>query len=152
MTDYNKKRYPSVLFGTPSIAALLAVSVAFPHLSACASKRQAVVATETVTTIEEAALPPPRMVDISIINLHDEPSDHPFDERVVGTIVNDGDRPVSRIAVRVNALDADGNVVRTITTPPVAHTIDPFGGRATFDVFMPRDPAVAGYHAVAIAR
>jgi hypothetical protein len=148
-----KKRYPNVLLRPRSITALLALSiVAFPLFSACAPKRQAVVSTETVTAIDERTLPPPRMIDISIVNLHDEPSAHPSDERVVGTIVNDGDRPVSRISVRVNALDAGGNVVHTVTSPPLEHTIDPFGGRATFEVFVPRDPAVAGYHAVAIAR
>lgn len=75
-----------------------------------------------------------------------------FEREGGGTIINDGDRPVSRIAIRVNALDVSGNVVRTVTTPPLSQTIDPFGGRATFETLMPRDRTVAGYHAVAIAR
>jgi len=52
----------------------------------------------------------------------------------------------------VNALDRSGNVVRTVTTPPLAQPIDPNGGRATFEAYMPKDDEVAGYHAIAIAR
>jgi hypothetical protein len=136
----------------PIVALLVAFAVAVPLVSSCAPKRQAVVSMETVTTIDEHTLPAPKMIDVSIVNLHDEPSADPSREKVVGTIINDGDRSVSRIAIRVNALDATGNVVRTVTTPPLSQTIDPFGGRATFETFMPRDPAVAGYHAVAIAQ
>jgi hypothetical protein len=84
--------------------------------------------------------------------LHDEPAADPAQEKVVGTIINDGDKRVSGISIRVNALDSSGNVVRTIVTPPLAQPIDPSGGRATFEAMMPRDPNVAGYHAVAIAR
>lgn len=121
-------------------------------LSSCAPRRQTVARTETVTTVDEHAIPAPKMIDISIINLHDEPTTDPLREKVVGTIVNDGDRPVSRLSIRVNALDTTGNVVRTVTTPPLAETVAPFGGRATFEALMPNDPEVAGYHAVAIAR
>jgi hypothetical protein len=134
------------------LALLVASTVAVPLVSSCAPKRHAVVSTETVTTIDEHTLPAPKMIDISIVNLHDEPTADPSEEKVVGTIINNGDRPVSRIAIRVDALDATGNVVRTVTTPPLSQTIDPFGGRATFETFIPRDRAVAGYHAVAIAR
>ena len=66
--------------------------------------------------------------------------------------VNGGDKQVSGLSIRVNALDEAGNVVRTVVTPPLAQTIAPSGGRATFEALMPRDAAVAGYHAVAIAR
>jgi hypothetical protein len=134
------------------IALLVACAAALPLVSSCAPKHHAVASTETVTTIDAHALPVPKMIDISIINLHDEPTADPSEEKVVGTIINNGDRPVSRIAIRVNALDTTGNVVHTVTTPPLSQTIDPFGGRATFETFMPRDRVVAGYHAVAIAR
>ena len=147
------KRFPTVLQRSrPIFILLVASAVAVPLVSSCASKREAVVATETVTTVDEYTLPAPRMIDISIVNLRDEPTADPSREKVVGTIINDGDRPVSRIAIRVHALDATGNVVRTVTTPPLSHPIEPFGGRATFEAFMPRDGAVAGYHAVAVAR
>ena len=147
------KRFPTLPQSPQLILALLLASiVAGPLVSSCAPKRHAVVSRETVTTIDEHTLPAPTMIDISIVNLHDEPTADPAEDKVVGTIINNGDRPVSRIAIRVDALDATGNMVRTVTTPPLSQTIDPFGGRATFETFMPRDPAVAGYHAVAIAR
>jgi hypothetical protein len=136
----------------PIIALIVTSAVALPFVSSCASKHPTVATTETVTTIDEHTLPAPATIDISIANLHDEPAADATQEKVVGTIINDGDRPVSRIAIRVNALDANGNVVRTVTTPPLAQTIGPFGGRATFETLMPRDPVVAGYHAVAVAR
>jgi len=134
------------------LAGLLLASGALVLLPSCAGKRATVVTTETVTIDERTVAPAPAMIDISIINLHDAPSADPARERVVGTIVNEGDRPVSSLAIRVNALDRAGNVLHSITTPPLAETIDPFGGRARFEALMPRDPAVAGYHAVAIAR
>lgn len=92
------------------------------------------------------------MVDISIVNLHDEPSTDPSQERVVGTIINQGDKRVSGLSIRVNQLDASGTVIRSVTTPPLAQTIDPNGGRATFEAMIPADSRSAGYHAVAIAR
>jgi hypothetical protein len=147
------KRFPTVQHRPQSIVALLvAIAVAIPLVSSCAPKHQTVASTETVTTIDKHTVPAPTMINISIVNLHDEPTADPSGERVVGTIINDGDRPVSRVAIRVNALDATGNVVRTVTTPPLSQTIDPFGGRATFETVMPRDQAVAAYHAVAIAQ
>jgi hypothetical protein len=147
------KGFPTVPHRPQAIVALLVASaVAVPLVSSCAPRHQLVSSTETSTTIDEHTLPAPKMIDISIVNLHDEPSADPAGEKVVGTIINEGDRPVSRIAIRVNALDATGNVVRTVTTPPLAQTIDPFGGRATFETVMPRDRAVVGYRAVAIAR
>jgi hypothetical protein len=92
------------------------------------------------------------MVDISIVNLRDEPTADPSQEKVVGTIVNDGNKRVTGLSIQVEQLDESGQVIRTITTPPLAQSIDPAGGRATFAAMMPRDPRVAGYHAVAIAR
>jgi hypothetical protein len=105
------------------------------------------VVVETTTTETRA-----QMVDISIIDLHGEPAPDPSMERVVGTIINEGDRAVSRLSIRVDALDSAGNVVNSITTPPLTETIDSRGGRATFEASMPRNPAVTAYHAVAIAR
>jgi hypothetical protein len=137
-----QKRQTALLL-TSGVLALLACS--------CAGKREVVTSTETVT-IKERTITAPAMIDISIINLHDEPAADPAQEKVVGTIINEGDRPVSRIAIRVNALDGTGNVVNSVTTPPLSETIDAFGGRARFEALMPRDPAVTGYHAVAIAR
>ena len=143
------KRIRTVLLHTP-IFAIVVAAVAL--VSSCAPRQRAVATTQTVTTTRAAIQPPARAIGVSIVNLHDEAALDPANERVVGTIVNDGDKPVSRIAIRVNALDASGQVVRTVTTPPLSQTIDPFGGRATFEAIMPRDPVVAGYHAVAVAR
>jgi hypothetical protein len=134
-----------------ALAAAIAFVAALP-LSSCASKRQVVATTETVTAIDQHRLPPPKMIDISIVNLHDVPSDDPAREKVVGTIVNEGDRAVDQVAIRVDALDTTGNVVHSVTTPPLAQTIEPFGGQASFEAMIPRDQLIAGYHAVAIAR
>jgi hypothetical protein len=144
------KRLQSVLQRSHFIVAVLIVAV--PLVSSCATKRHEVATTRTVTTLHEVQQPAPTTIDVSIVNLHDEAAPDPADEKVVGTIVNAGDKPVSRIAIRVNALDASGQVVRTVTTPPLAQPIGPFGGRATFEAIMPRDRAVAGYHAVAVAQ
>ena len=92
------------------------------------------------------------MVDISIVDLHEEPTADPRMEKVVGTIVNQGDRPVSKISIRIDLLDDAGNRVNSVTTPPLAQTIAALGGRATFEASVPRNPAVTTYHAVAIAQ
>ncbi len=119
--------------------------------AACSGRHTEVVSTRTVN-IQEPPIAAPAMIDISIVDLHDVPSTDPSQERVVGTIVNKGDKPVSRISIRVEALDRAGNVVSTVVTPPLTQTVDPFGGRATFEASMPQNAAVAGYHAVALAR
>ena len=127
-------------------------ALALPLLASCGPERREVVTQRRTTTIQEQQVAAPKMIDISIVGLHDEPATDPAQEKVVGTIINEGDKRVSGISIRVNALDSSGNVVRTVVTPPLAQPIDPSGGRATFEALMPRDPAVAGYHAVAIAR
>ena len=132
--------------------ALAAALLAAPLVASCAAKTHETVVTNRTVSIQEQRLAAPKMIDISIVGLHDEPAADPTQERVVGTIVNEGDKRVSGLSVQVNALDRSGNVVHTITTPPLAQTIDPAGGRATFEALMPRDPEVAGYHAVAIAK
>ncbi len=121
-------------------------------VAACSSHRERFVTTEERTVAVRQPVAPPKMVDITIINLHGEQAADPTQEKVVGTIVNSGDRKVSGISIRVNALDRAGNVIRTVTTPPLAHEIAPLGGKAEFEALMPQDDAVAGYHAVAIAR
>lgn len=137
---------------TKARIALAAVLLATPLVASCAAKHHETVVTNRTVSVQEQALPAPKMIDISIVGLHDEPATDPSQERVVGTIVNDGDKRVSGLSVQVNALDRGGNVVHSITTPPINQTIDPAGGRASFEAFMPRDPEVAGYHAVAIAK
>lgn len=136
---------------TNSMKWLSVVALLVLPLAACSSKR--VVETSSVSVEQRAVpAPPPKTIDISIVGLHDEPAPDPAQEKVVGTIVNDGDKRVSGVAIKINALDRGGAVIRTVTTPPLAQPIDPHGGRATFEALMPKDPAVAGYHAVAIAR
>jgi hypothetical protein len=137
---------------TKARMALAAALLATPLVASCAAKHHETVVSTQRSVIEEKTLAAPKMIDISIVGLHDEPATDPTQERVVGTIVNDGDKRVSGLSVQVNALDSAGKVVRSITTPPIAQTIDPAGGRATFEALMPRDPQVAGYHAVAIAK
>lgn len=134
-----------------ALMALVAAVAVVPLVASCAPQRHEVVTRQT-TTIEERTVAAPKAIDISIVGLHEEPSADPAQERVVGTIVNAGDKQVTGLSIRVNALDSAGNVVRTIVTPPIAQTIAPSGGRATFEALLPRDAAVAGYHAVALAR
>jgi hypothetical protein len=118
----------------------------------CAPQHHERVVTTRTVAVEERTVPAPKMVDISVVGLHDEPTADPTQEKVVGTIVNSGDRQVTGLTIRVDALDSRGSVLHSITTPPLAHAIDPYGGRTTFEAFMPRNDAVAEYHAVAIAR
>jgi hypothetical protein len=130
---------------------LAVAALALPLVTSCGPDRRVVTQRHVVTTTQPAE-PAPKTIDISIVGLHDEPAADPAQEKVVGTIINEGDKRVTGVSIRVNALDSRGNVVRTVVTPPLAQPIDPSGGRATFEALMPRDPAVAGYHAVAIAR
>jgi len=137
------------------------IILAFAVIAAgCAARGTTTIRRETVQTMPAASVVVEKtttetrtqMVDISIIDLHGKPAGDPSMEKVIGTIINEGDRAVSRLSIRVDALDSAGNVVNSITTPPLAETIDSGGGRATFEASMPRNPAVTAYHAVAIAR
>jgi hypothetical protein len=110
-----------------------------------------VVETRRVYEQRRVEAPPP-VTDILITDLREGPSASPTQERVVGTIINRGDKAVSQLSIKVDALDQAGRVVQTITTPPLDQTIAPLGGQATFEAFIPRDPAITTYHAVAIAR
>jgi len=138
-------------------ACLFGAALAIFVFAACAAKRESVVSSTRTVTVEEGKPAPPRIVDvprtdISIVDLHGEPAADPRMEKVVGTIINDGDRPVSQLSIRVDSLDDAGNVVSSVRTPPLAQTIDARGGRATFEASVPRNPAVTTYHAVAIAQ
>ena len=130
----------------------IAVAAGGALLSACGAERETTVVRHT--TIEQrAAQPPPRMAAISFLDLHGEQSVvDPSKERVVGTIVNHGDKPVSRLSIRVEGLDAGGGVVTSVVTPPIEQTIDPLGGRIQFEAFLPYSSSVQAYHAVALAR
>lgn len=135
------------------IAPALTAALTLTLVAGCAGRQETVVqTTRTTTAIQEQTIATPKTIDISIVDLHDEPASDPAQEKVVGTIINQGDRPVSGVSIRVNALDGGGRVIKTVQTPPLAQTIDAHGGRATFEALMPRDEAVRGYHAVAIAR
>jgi hypothetical protein len=130
--------------------AVLMVAVV-PLVASCSAERReqrttAVQVRETTTT------PLPPMTNITIVNLHDEPSGDPSSEKVVGTIINNGDKAVSQLSIRVDAMDGSGRIVNTVTTPPLAETIAANGGQAQFSAIMARDPAVTTYKAVAIAR
>ena len=116
----------------------------------CAAQRE--TSTSTVRVKEVTTTPLPAMTDISIIDLHDEPATDPSSEQVVGTIVNHGDKAVSQLSIRVDAMDGSGRVVNTITTPPLAETIAANGGQARFSATMAKNAAVTTYKAVAIAR
>lgn len=144
MTTYERR--------SPIAAIAVAAALALPLVSSCSAKRETITTRESETYEQHAAVAPPKMIDISIVNLHDEPIADPSQEKVVGTVINQGDRQVSGLSIQINALDGTGNVIRTVKTPPLPQTIAANGGRTTFEAFMPKDPAVAGYHAVAIAK
>lgn len=110
-----------------------------------------VVETRSVM-VERRVETPPAMTDILITDLREVPASSAAEERVMGTIVNRGDKPVSQLSIRVDALDDQGRLVETITTPPLDQTIAALGGQATFEATIPRNPAITTYHAVAIAR
>ena len=133
-------------------AAVVLVSATALLTVSCAPRRAAVVESRSVTVQQHTVPPPPTMTDISFIDMHPVPTSDPAQERVVGTIVNHGDRAVSRLSIRVEGLDDSGRVVSSVTTPPLDQTIDPLGGRAQFEAMMPRASTVTTYHAVAIAR
>jgi hypothetical protein len=134
-----------------SLAVLAAASVAtLALLAGCGSERRSV--SEQTMVSRTVTPPPPTMTAISFDDLHPEPSADPSREKVVGTIVNNGDRAVSKIAIRVDGKNDAGQVLTSVTTPPLDQTIDAFGGRATFEANLPRVESVTTYHAVAIAR
>lgn len=138
-------------------ACLFGAAVAIFAFTACAPRRDTVVSSTRTVIVEEGRPASPRMVDvprtdISIVDLHGEAADDPRMEKVVGTIINDGTRPVSQLSIRVDSLDHAGRVVNSVRTPPLAQTIDAGGGRATFEASVPQDSAVKTYHAVALAQ
>ena len=136
---------------TAARVVVVLVAGALPLLASCsAERRETQVATRQVRETVVTPLPP--MTDISIVDLHDEPSNDPSSENVVGTIVNHGDKAVSQLSIRIDAMDSTGRVVSTVTTPPLAETIPANGGQADFSARMARNDAVTGYKAVAIAR
>lgn len=134
----------------PRVAAV-AVAALLPLVVSCsAERRETQVATRQVRETTVTPLPP--MTDISIVNLHDEPSGDPSTEKVVGTIINNGDKAVSQLSIRVDAMDGSGRVVNSVTTPPLAETIPANGGQADFSALMAKNDEVTTYKAVAIAR
>jgi hypothetical protein len=133
-------------------ACLFGAALAIFVFAACGAKRETIVSSTHTVTVDQGKPSPPRMVDISIVDLHEEPAADPRMEKVVGTIINQGDRPVSKLSIRIDLLDDAGNTVNSVTTPPLAQTIAALGGRATFEASVPRNPAVTTYHAVAIAQ
>lgn len=129
-------------------SALLLLGVAALLGAGCAAEERTVV---TRTLVEETITPPAK-TDILISDLREIPADDPTQEKVFGTIVNRGDKEVSQLSIRVDALDSAGRVVESITTPPLKQTIAALGGQATFEASIPKNPAIMSYHAVAIAR
>ena len=137
-------------------ACLFGAALAIFVFAACAAKRETIVSSTRTVTVDQGKTSPrvvdtPR-TDISIVDLHGEPSADPRMEKVIGTIINNGNGPVSQLSIRVDSLDGAGNVLSSVRTPPLAQTIDARGGRATFEASVPRNPAVRTYHAVAIAQ
>lgn len=138
-------------------ACVFGAALAIFVFAACGAKRETIVSSTRTVTVDQGKPSPPRvvdapMVDISIVDLHEEPTADPRMEKVVGTIINQGERPVSKISIRIDLRDDAGNLVNSVTTPPLAQTIAALGGRATFEASVPRNPAVTTYHAVAIAQ
>jgi len=127
------------------------MAAVLPLVASCSAERRE-QRTSTVQVRETTTTPLPPMTNITIVNLHDEPSGDPSSEKVVGTIINNGDKAVSQLSIRVDAMDGSGRIVNTVTTPPLAETIAANGGQAQFSAIMARDPAVTTYKAVAIAR
>lgn len=129
----------------------LAFTAGLIGFSACAARR-----TETTTTYDTVStqriVPPPRMVAISFQDLHEGYTTDPAVERVVGTVVNDGDKPVTKLSIKVEGLNDSGMVLASVVTPPLDQNIDALGGRAQFQADLPRTPGVTTYHAVALAR
>jgi hypothetical protein len=111
-----------------------------------------VVETRTVMVEKRVEPPSPPVTDILITDLREIPAASPAEEKVLGRIINRGDKPVSQLSIRVDALDDRGRVIETITTPPLDQTIAALGGEATFEATIPRNPLITTYHAVAVAR
>lgn len=150
MKNSAKCRFGSVRrVASGSTIAALVVSLAL--LASCAAQKKE-MSTSSVKVREVTTTPLPPMTNISIVGLHDEPSGDPTTEKVVGTIINNGDKAVSQLSIRVDAMDASGRVVNSVTTPPLAETIAANGGQAEFSAMMAKNPAVTTFKAVAIAR
>src|SRR5262245_46950259 len=112
--------------GVRTAGTLAIVIGAATLLSACATERQTTVTRSTTVQQQRTMVPAPAMTAISFQDLRGEQSlADPSKERVVGTIVNHGDKPVSRLSIRVEGLDSGGGVVTSVVTPPLDQTIDP---------------------------
>ncbi|HEY8518186.1 MAG TPA: FxLYD domain-containing protein [Candidatus Binatia bacterium] len=82
-----------------------------------------------------------------IVDLHAEPASDPSLVKLVGTIVNKTDQPVSRLSVKVEARDAQGRALTRVITPSLSDTIPPQGGTALFEANLPRSNLVHDYFA-----
>ncbi|MEW6270741.1 MAG: FxLYD domain-containing protein [Thermodesulfobacteriota bacterium] len=90
--------------------------------------------------------------EIIIVDMHEEPASDPSLVKVVGTIVNKTDRPVSRLSVRVEARDAQGRALTRVIAPSLSETIPAQGGTALFEASVPRSKLVNNYYAEVIAQ
>lgn len=130
----------------------LACLACLPLLAACAAQREQSTRTVTETVIGEADAMPPATTDIAIVELREEPADDPAFVKVVGTVVNHGDKPVERLTVRVEALDAQNRALTRVSTEAAEVVIPANGGTGTFEASVPRSAATTRYHAQAVAR
>lgn len=93
-----------------------------------------------------------KIADIVIVDMHEEPASDPSLIKVVGTIVNKSDRPVSRLSVRIEARDAQGRALSRVIAPSLSETIPPQGGTALFEASVPRSNLVNNYYAEVIGQ
>ena len=70
--------------GHRNVVALLVGAAAVVALASACGPKQTVVRHESVAIEQRPAPQPPRMIDISIVALHDEPAPDPAQEKVVG--------------------------------------------------------------------
>ena len=96
-------------------------------------------------------LPPPRWLELEIVDLRETASADKSRVVVSGTLVNRGNRATKRINIRVDGLDAGGRTIISVNGVPASDRIAADGGSTQFSAELSSDPAVDRYHVEAVA-
>jgi len=101
--------------------------------------------------ISEEEIRPPRMLQLAILNLDEQPSGDRRSVTLTGTILNRGERATRQVYVHVDALNRDGAIVLSSDLPPSTERIAP-GGTGSFSATFDNRPEIDHYHVEAVAR
>lgn len=120
-------------------------------LAAACARRPPPAPPEPPPKLVEQRLPPTVTVELELSPPRETRSADGLEVFVEGAVRNRGSKPTREVRVTVRGLDAQGAVVAEAEALPTPQLIPP-GGRATYLVRLPDDPAIRTYKATAIGR